>query len=482
MVTKKLLLIALTAYGCQTTPPTPSGKTIGSGKAPAVGNATGADPWNIDAGTAGPESAETRRKRAEAALARVGTIVPRLEKIRSLTFERDIPREYQSAADFRRFVHTEIAKELPERKAADLSEALFHLGLLAKPGNLAALLEQAFTTQAGAYYDPSQKKFFLVMVPDSDLILDTISAHELTHGLQDQHFNLRSFLPDPTATPPVDDDERAARQFVAEGDATFTMFLFAIASMTNSTQIDPKLLGILNSQLADFAAKSPQDLIKENAAGFSTMDPEIKKSIDAMNDIPMTVLVPMIDSYTYGAKLVAAAFETGGWASVNALYAHPPVSTEQALHPVEKLLKRPDRPQRVTLAKTSGVEIANLVLGELQWQIYFSLWVPDQRTVASEGWGGDRVSVTKRPDGRLVARIATSWDTEGDAKEFVTAYEASLRVRFPGATGNVQQGGVVRPGTTGAIFLRHAGRRVFIVDGGDDVKELEALMRAATIK
>ena len=32
------------------------------------------------------------------------------------------------------------------------------------------------------------------MVPDSDMILDTMSAHELTHGLQDQHFDLQKFL------------------------------------------------------------------------------------------------------------------------------------------------------------------------------------------------------------------------------------------------------------------------------------------------
>lgn len=487
MVNRTVVAIALALCGCQSNPGPSSGNT--SGSASATGSArrsaneiSGGDPWSSAAKPVAPESPDARRKRADAALVRVGTIAPKLEKIRSLRFGRDIPREYQSAADFRDFVRTEIGKELPVRKAADLSEALYHVGLLVKPGNLAELLEQAFTTQAGAYYDPMQRKFFLVMVPDSDLLLDTISAHELTHGLQDQHFNLRTFLPEATTTPVLNEDERTARQFVVEGDATFTMFLFALGSMTNSTTFDPKMLSLLSAQLADFAAKSPQQMIKDNAAGFSTMDPEIKKSIDAMNDIPMTVLVPMVDSYTFGAKLVAAAFEEGGWASVNALYANPPVSTEQALHPKEKLFGRPDRPQRVTLAKTAAAELANLVLGELQWQIYFHLWVPDLRAVASEGWDGDRVSVTRRGDGRLVARIATTWDSPGDAQEFFSAYEASLRKRFPGAAGDPKLGGLVRPGNSGSVFMRRAGSNVFVIDGGDDIKELDAFVQTVTVK
>lgn len=458
------------------------GSTVGVGSAAAAGGDSAADPWNSASKPDDVESPDARRKRAQKALARVGTIMPKLEKIRALAFKRDIPREYQSAADFRQFVHREIAKELPHSMAADVSTALFHLGLLLKPGNLAELEEQAFTTQAGAYYDPSQGKFFLVMVPDSDLLLDTISAHELTHGLQDQHFNLKSFLSEPSGKTSFGDDEMTARAFVSEGDATFTMFLFAVASMTNTTQVDPKLLSVLNSQLADFAAKSPQDMIKDNALGFSTMDPEIKKSIDAMNDIPMTVLVPLVDSYTYGAKLAAAAFDRGGWSAVNALYTQPPQSTEQALHPVAKMFEHRDRPQRVMLAKTAAAEIANIVLGELQWQIYFDLWNPSSRAIASEGWGGDRASVSRRSDGRLITHIATAWDSANDAQEFLAAYEASLRTRFPGAAGDPRRGGLARPGNAGKVFIRLTGAKVFIVDGSDDVSELDELVRTTTVK
>ena len=72
---------------------------------------------------------------------------------------------------------------------------MLHIGLLDKPIDLAETLEQTMVTQAAAYYDPRQKKFFVVMAPDNDSMLDTMSAHELTHALQDQHFDLAKYLP-----------------------------------------------------------------------------------------------------------------------------------------------------------------------------------------------------------------------------------------------------------------------------------------------
>jgi hypothetical protein len=472
----KFVVVSLVVAACSRKADPP---TVQSGSAhPGSGSAhAGSDPWvQIDAA---PDTPEARLKRADAALGRVAEIMPKLAKIRHLTFEHDIPREYQSADDFRKYVHAEIAKELPDAKAADTSAALFQLGLLLKPGNLAQLEEQAFTTQAGAYYDPATKKFFLVMVPDNDLMLDTMSAHELTHGLQDQHFDLRKFLPE-DGPQKLDDDQETARRFVAEGDATFTMFLYESASMTKG-EVQPTVLKMLRSQLEQFAAKSPEDMIKENASGFSTMDPEIKKSIDAMGNIPTTVLVPMVDSYMQGALLVASAFDHGGWTAVDALFTQPPDSTEQALHPESKLYPQRDPPIHVTLPKSSEAELANVVFGELQWQVYFGLWAPAAKQAASEGWGGDRAAVTRRKDGRVVVRIATAWDTPADAQEFAKAYADSLAARFKGATGDAQKDGLQRPGG-GKIFMKVDDKHVFVVDGADDAKDLAALAKAAQFK
>jgi hypothetical protein len=448
-------------------------------KQPApVATAGSADPWV--AKDAAPDTPERRTERAQAALGRVAAIMPKLAKLRQLEFTHDIPRQYQTTDEFRTFVHQEIATELPADKAGDMSDALFRLGLLDKPTNLAQLEEQAFVTQAGAYYDPKQKKFFLVMVPDSDVMLDTMSAHELTHGLQDQHFDLQKFLPDEgSGSEKLNDDASSARRFVAEGDATFTMFLYMAMQANPGGAIPPAVIDALVTQLGSMAALSPAELAKMNAPLANSSDPEIKKSIEAMGDIPATVLVPMIDSYMQGALLVAAAYKRGGWNAVDDLFVHPPESTEQALHP-DKLFAG-DHPHRVQLPALGGHELASVVLGELQWQVYFSLWVPDQKTAASEGWGGDAASVVRRPDGRIISRIATVWDTPNDASEFATAYTASLGKRFPKGSGDPATG-FDRGDGAGKIFMKVDGTKVIAIDGVDDAKQLTALVAGTKLE
>jgi hypothetical protein len=388
-----------------------------------------------------------------------------------------VPAKYQLPAEFQAFVKREIARELPAARSRDLSAALAHIGLMARPIDIATVTEQAMTTQAGAYYDPAAKAFFLVMVPDNELILDTISAHELTHALQDQHFNLTRYLPSDGS---LDEDAAIARRFVVEGDATFAMLLYALKGVLGD-KVSPVAMETLRQQIAQFAALDIEALkaqVKGQSAAFGMMDADIKKSIDAMDDIPPAVLIPLLDSYMKGARVALVGYEHGGWASVDKLYRTPPESSEQVLHPDSKLVPVRDRPQRVTLAKSADRELSGNVLGELQWRIYFELWKVPGAVDAAAGWGGDRYSVTRRSDGRLVGRIATAWDSPEDAEQFATAYAASLAARFPGADISRPDAGIARS-DSGKVFVRRLGKRVFIVDGARDAAELEQLIRSA---
>jgi hypothetical protein len=470
------LALALVLPACSRSPASRGQQGSGSAAGSGSGSAAAAvDPWAEATAPRPPDTPELRQRRAEAALGRVTTIEPAVGRLRQLTFDHPVPTRYQKPDEFRAFVRREIARELPAPRSRDLTAALAHLGFLTRADDLATALEQAMTTQAGAYYDPEAKAFFLVMVPDNDTMLDTISAHELTHALQDQHFELAKYLPSDAS---LDDDAATARRFVVEGDATFVMLLYTMHGILGD-QITPPVLAALRGQITRLATQSLADLeaqAKAESAVFGGMDAEIKKSIDAMDDIPPAVLVPLLDSYMKGALVALTAYEHGGWDGVNALYRDPPVSTEQVLHPQAKLFAVRERPHRVTLAPGAGHQLAGNVLGELQWRIYFELWKSPRAAEASEGWGGDRFSVTVRGDGRRIGRIATIWDSPEDAAQFARAYLATLAVRFPGADLGHPEAGVARSGG-GRVFVRTAGARVFIVDGADDASALDALIR-----
>jgi hypothetical protein len=256
------------------------------------------------------------------------------------------------------------------------------------------------------------------------------------------------------------------------------MLLYAVAAATNKTAIDPAMIGVLEGQVKQFAdmdISAFSDMTKQNSAMMGAMDPDIKKSVEAMDSLPQAVLVPLLDSYTKGALVSLAAYKRGGWKAVDELYKNPPESTEQTLHPDTKLFPTRDHPKQVTVPKLEGTQLVDNVLGELMWQIYFALWTPKAGTAPSEGWGGDHFQVARRADGHDVAEFATVWDTPNDAKEFYDAYVATLPARFKGADVSKPEAGVAR-GDFGKVWVKLAGDKVFIVDGGDDGKVMDKLV------
>jgi hypothetical protein len=456
--------------------------TTGSGSASiqivATGSGSAKDPWvTVDAA---PVTAESKRKAAEAAVSRVETIEPKLAKIRELELKRKTPAAYQTTEDFQAFLKRDINKELPPEKAKNMADSMLHIGLLDKKVDLADTLIKTMVTQAAAYYDPAQKKFFVVMAPDNEMLLDTMSAHELTHAIQDQHFDLAKYLPST-----LDDDQQNARRFVVEGDATFAMLFYTSASGgTASKEQTNLLMNLVKTQVQamasmDMSAFSEQ--MKQQASSFSAMDDDMKKSMESIGELPLAIIGPLIDSYMKGAVLCMTAYEHGGWKGVDALYKQPPESTEQVLHPATKMFPKRELPRKITLPKLEGTEVQSNVLGELQWSNYFQVWklkVPD----AAVGWGGDRYTVVRDKDNHLLGVLVSAWDSEADAKQFVDAYVQALSARFPGAKGDaLSKDGFPRP-DFGKVFVRQVGDKVYIVDGATDEKLIDRVVKETKIE
>jgi hypothetical protein len=246
------------------------------------------------------------------------------------------------------------------------------------------------------------------------------------------------------------------------------------------------------------------------------LDAEAKQSLDALAKLPPLVALSMVDPYIRGAFLVSEAWARGGWPRVARLYREPPQSTEQVLHPIEKLFDRPDPPIAIHLppaaslaAPAARIAAAEPLLqetaGELDWRCYFKTWGDPDPEGAADGWGGDLVTVWER-GGKAVAAIATRWDTPTDAAEFEGAYRLSLSQRFDArpakshelttavtratmtppineGDGQTTRWTIRRPDGT-AVVVRRRALDVDILDGAqpDEVEPLLAMLRAAERK
>ena len=479
---KTLPLLALALVACKSSPtPSPAPKpgsaamaATGAGSAAAVPSSWDNTAVSADHATAKPvpKPVEDPKVIAERALKRIPEIKNHLAALRSQPFKIDVPAEYQTTADFRTFVEKEIGKELGTDKAKAMVDAMLHIGMLKERIDLAKAMSDTMVTQAAAYYDPNQKKFFLVMTPSDDTMLDTITSHELTHALQDQYFDLNKYLePNGKKGPALSDDEINARKFIVEGEATFAMFAYLVTAKTGATTIDGKTMAALQMQLkltGNLSIDQLRTMTKAQAEGLGGSE-EMKASAAAMDKIPAIILVPMVDSYLKGAMPVAVAFAKGGWAEVAKLYSNPPNSTEQLLHPDDKLFPR-DYPQLATLPKQTGTLVESNVIGELGWRVYLEQWGDTKSADNAAGWDGDRFAVWRNKDGSLLGLIATIWDSQPDAEAFETAYRASLVKRF-GGDGTKRDDGRL-------VTVSRQGSSVFIVDGSADEKATAVVLKA----
>jgi len=411
-----------------------------------------------------------------------------LATLRALPFERPVPWARQSRADFRAWVHADLGRELPPAKNQALSHAYADLGFAPSGFDLAGTLEDAFTTQVAAYYDPRSKAFHVVGQGQGKELDQMIMAHELTHALDDQHFDLETFDGGDANRLGLSEDVRNARQFVTEGEATLMMLAWNSASGEGTKKrLGP--LGVAGVRMA-VAMLGAADLLEllataRRGRSLAELTPEDQRELDALTKLPPLISLPLIDPYFKGAAFVSEVWGRGGWAAVNDLYRNPPASTEQILHSSEKFFGHRDPPIVMTLPAARPAlgepPAATEVFGELGVRAYFKTWQYPSAEAAAAGWGGDRFWAWKRAAG-FVVLWATRWDAESDAKKFLQAYLDTVEPRFPNAeiAAAGQDAWRVRRPEGDLLRIERRGRDVDLIVGAQagEIPDLRAVLLA----
>ncbi len=183
---------------------------------------------------------------------------------------------------------------------ADESRLFIHMGLLPAGSSLEQMELDLQAGQVVGFYDPVSKGLYVLS--DSGGVGPTEKltfSHEYTHALQDQNFGLDKLATDT----PDQGDRDLARTALPEGDATLTMTLWAEKYLSLG-----ELLAI---------------------AGESLSGPQADQLATAPAILRQTLMFP----YQDGLSFVQGIYNSGGWAAVDKLYANPPDSTSQILHP-----------------------------------------------------------------------------------------------------------------------------------------------------
>jgi hypothetical protein len=181
------------------------------------GVSTGIAQGTKPAAVVNPKSAAVREATTE--------VLRETSEIRQLKVLRQVESGAQSRAEIEQMLIRNLDESATPEELRTAEVALKKFGLAPAEFHLRPFIISVLTEQIAGYYNPKTQHFYLADWVELDGLKPVI-AHELTHALQDQHFNLRRF----EDWPKHDSDAELAAQALVEGDATVLMMQYVMRS------------------------------------------------------------------------------------------------------------------------------------------------------------------------------------------------------------------------------------------------------------
>jgi hypothetical protein len=343
----------------------------------------------------------------------VATVEAGIQDFRQLRFKQSVPIAVKTPDEAETMMEADLMRDYSDDQLAADGVAgsltgLYPTGIDLKAGSLKLL-----KSQVAGFYDPHSKEMVLVeggadlgiwnataeFMIQRDVVGEMLLAHELTHALQDQNFDLEKSM-----DKVKDDDDRAlALKSVAEGDATIAGFAYAAGRMDDSTA----------DALANNLKQLPQALEAEAP------------------DTPEGLSAPLVFQYSDGVRFVDEAYRRGGWPAVNALYRNPPQSSHQILHPA-LYFDSTGPPPRIELAGYESImrgwkKVDDDTYGELLLRVILerNLGKQSNEVGLASRWIADRMIILQQSRGVNVIWLIAFSD-EQTASHFAVVYETLL--------------------------------------------------------
>jgi len=378
-----------------------------------------------------PPPAATRSAKVDAEFsAAADEVLEQMSLITGLKLRAPLKKTLRSRDEIRSYVIREMDEEknAAERYAGARSAEAF--GLLPKNFDFDNFMVALLTEQIAGLYDPKAHEFYIAdWIPIGDQRM--VMAHELTHALEDQHFNLEPWV---KAARPNEDAE-LAREAVLEGSAMAAMVDY--------------LLDGTGKSIKDFANIDPSMFL-----GDLGTTPTLAKAPPFIKDA-------LVFPYLSGLQFSAAALKDKGWAALPTLFEKPPASTQQILHPALYVARKaPANLALPSIEKILGADWNKLeenVLGEFGWREVLKQFLgQDRAKPLAEAWAGDRYCVYESKNTKhlvLVARLRLA--SEEQAGRFFGQYSEALEKKHAERTNLFRRPNFFSfDASEGGVFLR----------------------------
>ncbi|MFW5713506.1 MAG: hypothetical protein ACOCYU_02425, partial [Brevefilum sp.] len=325
-------------------------------------------------------------------------IETQLIEIRGLNLESPVDRTLISPTELEEIVTEDFFAEYSDEDARQDVTILSILGLLPDDFNLKTFYQDLYSEQIAGFYDDEVEEIYVVQDETFGGNEKLTYAHEFTHVLQDQVYDLSDGLGLNEESCEEDSERCLAVQALIEGDATKTELLWFQSHAT----------------LRDYRD------IQKFYSNFSS---------PILDEGPPYIAADLGFPYEKGLAFIDYLYNQNGFEVVNQAYQNLPQSTEQILHPERY---PDDKPIDVTLPDLTPILgedwslLDQNVMGE--WYTFLILnkgyeesnrLSEDRASEAAAGWGGDAYAFYQNTSsGEILFVMDTLWDSVGEAEEF----------------------------------------------------------------
>ncbi len=336
----------------------------------------------------------------------IGKDLRELNQITGLKIHRQVPYDLISKNQVNEFLKDRIKREADPEDLRIEELSLKKFGFVPQDFDLAKTEVDLLTEQAAAFYDYQKKKLYITDWAPKDMREEAL-IHELAHALADQNFHLERFIRKGSD----DDDLSMAREAVMEGQATWLMSEAVERREGQTLKGAPDAVELMSRAMDSGGKEYP-----------------------VFDSSPLYLRRTLVFPYTQGLLFQNAVVEKLDQAAFAQVFKHPPVSTQQILHP-EKYFAgvKPTRPTLPRLSAGKGYkQLTAGTMGELDHALLIEQFLDAKRAgeMAPHWRGGAYALEEKKAEQRVVLEYAAEWETADWARQYFEAYQEVLRKKW----------------------------------------------------
>jgi len=387
-----------------------------------------------------------------------------------LPIKHNVKRRLANRNQVESYLEKSMKEDKDAKRLERSSAVLKKFGLLPRDFELGNFLVAMLKEQVAGYYDFKTKTVNLLNWVDADQ-QKPVLAHELTHALQDQSFDIDKWMKasaekadqkreekknrkknEPSPDDIENDEDSSARQAVIEGQAMVVLLDYSLAQQGKRTALD-----------------SPE-VVEELEDGMLTGTPDSPKFQDA----PIFLKEELTFPYRYGLDFTLALEKVGGKDLAYAgAFKDPPKTTREIMQPETYLAHEKLEPMKMIDMEKDfrGYDPFDIgAMGEFDVDVLVEQYVGRKEAAAlyPEWRGGYYFAGKPKADksAPIAVLYVSRWSSPAKAAQFAAVYARSLAKRYPKHQQLAADGKVAENAPPVDSWRSLRGRHAWVTDEG----------------